>query len=134
MTNLTLINAFLNRSIGCDTVFDDLAHRTNSNFPPYNIISTDGGTEIELALAGYSKEDISVTFQDRILTISSSGVDKEDDVEYNYTDVAKRAFTTKFTLGQYHEVLDVTMSDGILSISVVEVVPEHRQLKTFTIN
>ena len=134
MTNSTLINAFLNRSIGWDTVFDDLVHRTNSNFPPYNISSTDGGTEIELALAGYSKEDISVTFQDRILTISSSGVDKEDDVKYNYKGVAKRAFTTKFTLGQYHEVLDVTMRDGILSISVVEVIPEDRQLKTFTIN
>ena len=75
-----------------------------------------------------------LTFQDRILTISSSGVDKEDDVKYNYKGVAKRAFTTKFTLGQYHEVLDVTMRDGILSISVVEVIPEDRQLKTFTIN
>ena len=134
MTNSTLINAFLNRSIGWDTVFDDLVHRTNSNFPPYNIISTDGGTEIELALAGYSKEDISVTFQDRILTISSSGVDKQDDIEYNYRGVAKRAFTTKFSLGQYHEVKDVSMRDGMLYVSTEEVLPEEKKLKTFTIN
>ena len=134
MTNSTLINAFLNRSIGWDTVFDDLVHRTNSNFPPYNIISTDGGTEIELALAGYSKEDISVTFQDRILTISSSGVDKEDDVKYNYKGVAKRAFTTKFSLGQHFEVQDVTMNNGMLHVLVKEILPEEKQLKTFTIN
>ena len=134
MTNSTLINAFLNRSIGWDTVFDDLVHRTNSNFPPYNIISTDGGTEIELALAGYSKEDISVTFQDRILTISSNGVDKEDDVKYNYKGVAKRAFTTKFSLGQHFEVQDVTMNNGMLHVLVKEILPEEKQLKTFTIN
>ena len=135
MTNSTLINTFLNRSIGWDSMLNDLVQRTNSNFPPYNIIEAENGiSEIQLALAGYSKDEISVTFQDRVLTISSSGVDKQDDVKYNYKGVAKRAFTTKFTLGQYHEVLDVTMRDGILSISVVEVVPEDRQLETFTIN
>jgi molecular chaperone IbpA len=137
MTNSTLINNFMNRSIGWDYVMeelDKLHSNKSSNFPPYNIVSTDGGTEIQLALAGYSKEDISVTFQDRILTISSRGVDKEDDVKYNYRGVAKRAFTTKFTLGQYHEVLDVAMRDGMLYVTIMEVIPEERQLKTFTIN
>lgn len=134
MTNSTLINTFLNRSIGWDGMLTDLVQRTNINFPPYNIVSTDSGTEIQIALAGYKKEDISVTFQDRILTISSSRVDNDADVKYNYKGVAKRAFTTKFSLGQHHEVSDVSMQDGMLYISVVEILPKEKQLKTFTIN
>lgn len=133
MTNATLLNNFLNRSIGWDHMLSDLVHKTNSNFPPYNIISTEKGAEIQLALAGYKKEDISVTFQDRILTISSSGVDNDADVKYTHRGVAKRAFTTKFSLGQHHEVDDVSMQDGMLYVSVVQIVPEDKQLKTFTI-
>lgn len=134
MTNSTLINNFLNRSIGWDNVLHDLVHRTNSNFPPYNIVSREDGTEIQLALAGYSKEDISVSLQDRILTISSSRVDNNADVRYTHRGVAKRAFTTKFCLGQHHEVSDVSMRDGMLYISVVQVLPQEKQLKTFNIN
>lgn len=133
MTNATLINNFLNRSIGWDNMLSDLVHRTNSNFPPYNIISTETGAEIQLALAGYNKEDVSVTFQDRILTISSSGVDNDADVKYTHRGVAKRAFTTKFSLGEHHEVEDVSMLDGMLYVTIVKVLPKEKQLKTFTI-
>lgn len=135
MTNTNLINTFLNRSIGWDGLFDDLVNRTSLNFPPYNIVKfEDGTTEIQLALAGYSKEDISVTFQDRMLTISSSGVDKQDDGSYTHRGVAQRAFTTKFSLGQYSEVEDVRMMDGMLYISIINIVPEQKKLKSFKIN
>lgn len=133
MTNATLINNFLSRSIGWDNMLSDLVHRANSNFPPYNIVSTENEAEIQLALAGYNKEDVSVTFQDRILKISSSGVDNDADVKYTHRGVAKRAFTTKFALGQNHEVKDVSMLDGMLYIKIVKVLPEEKQLKTFTI-
>jgi len=136
MTNSTLIKHFLNRSVGWDALFNSIACSSNlSNFPPHNIVKLkDGRTQIQLALAGYSKSDIEVSVQDKILTISSSGVDKKDDIEYNYKGVAKRAFTTKFSLGQYHEVEDVTMRDGMLCVSFATVLPEDKQLKTFTIN
>ena len=134
MTNSTLIKHFLDRSIGWDNLFDSIA-TNRSNFPPYNILKTeDKGTELQLALAGYSRDDLKVTVQDKVLTISSSGVDKQDDIEYNYRGVAKRAFTTKFSLGHYHEVKDVTMKDGMLYISFETVLPEDKKLKTFTIN
>tara|TARA_A100001201_G_scaffold133691_1_gene120939 strand:- start:1061 stop:1465 length:405 start_codon:yes stop_codon:yes gene_type:complete len=134
MTNSTLIQHFLNRSIGWDNLFDSIA-TNRSNFPPYNIVkSEDDGTEIQLALAGYSKDDIEVSVQDKVLTISSSGVDKQDDIEYNYRGVAKRAFTIKFSIGQYQEVKDVSMKDGMLFISFETVLPEDKKLKTFTIN
>ena len=134
MTNSTLIQHFLNRSIGWDNLFDSIA-TNRSNFPPYNIVkSEDDGTEVQLALAGYSKDDIEVSVQDKVLTISSSGVDKQDDIEYNYRGVAKRAFTIKFSIGQYQEVKDVSMKDGMLFISFETVLPEDKKLKTFTIN
>tara|TARA_Y100001963_G_scaffold45011_2_gene63352 strand:+ start:7260 stop:7664 length:405 start_codon:yes stop_codon:yes gene_type:complete len=134
MTNSTLIKHFLDRSIGWDNLFDSIA-TNRSNFPPYNILKTeDKGTELQLALAGYSRDDLKVTVQDKVLTISSSGVDKQDDIEYNYRGVAKRAFTINFSLGQYQEVKDVTMKDGMLYISFETVLPEDKKLKTFTIN
>ena len=131
MTNSTLIKHFLDRSIGWDNLFDSIA-TNRSNFPPYNILKTeDKGTELQLALAGYSRDDLKVTVQDKVLTISSSGVDKQDDIEYNYRGVAKRAFTINFSLGQYQEVKDVTMKDGMLYISFETVLPEDNKLKTF---
>ena len=135
MTNSNLIQDFLNRSVGWEHLLSQVADNSNrSNFPPFNIVKDSEGTQIQLALAGYSKDYISVTVQDKILTISSSGVDKQDDIEYNYRGVAKRAFKTKFSLGQYHEVRSVSMKDGMLCVSTEEVLPEEKKLKTFTIN
>ena len=135
MTNSTLIQDFLRRSVGWEHLLSQVVSTNNrSNFPPFNIVKDGDGTQIQLALAGYSREDISVTIQDKVLTISSSGVDKQDDIEYNYRGVAKRAFIIKFSIGQYQEVKDVSMKDGMLFISFETVLPEDKKLKTFTIN
>lgn len=130
----SLLAQHLNRMIGWDSILDDIAHRTSNNFPPYNLVKDEKGIEIQLALAGYSKEDISVTVLDRILTISSNGVDKEDGRKYNYRGVAKRGFVSKFSLAQNHEVQNVTMKNGMLYIFVAEVVPDDKKVKSFTIN
>ena len=131
MTN-TLITDFLNRSIGWDNLFEDFARPTGS-FPPYNIIKREEGAEIQLALAGYSKDDVSVTFQDGVITISSDG-SQDEDVQYAYKGIAKRKFTSKFSLGQYYEIHHVSMKDGMLHIFAAEVLPEEKKLKTFDIN
>ncbi len=68
------------------------------------------------------------------MTIFSSGVDKQDDRKYDYRGVAKRGFISKFSLAQNHEVQDVSMKDGMLYVFVVEVVPDDKKVKTFTIN
>jgi len=132
MTN-ALITDFLNRSIGWDNMFEDLTRKHAGNFPPYNIVKEEGGAEIQLALAGYSKDDVSVTFQDGILTVSSDG-SQDEDVQYAYKGIAKRKFISKFSLGKYYEVQDVSMKDGMLYVFVAEVLPEEKRLKTFTIN
>ena len=132
MTN-TLINNFINRSIGWESMFDDLTRKHASNFPPYNIVKGEDGAEIQLALAGYSKDDISVTFQDGVLVVSSNG-SEDNDVQYAYKGIAKRKFVSKFSLGKYHEVQDVSMKNGMLYVFVAEVIPEEKRLKSFTIN
>jgi len=135
MNSRTLMNDFINRSIGWERVFDSVANSNKSNFPPYNIVNIgDGGTELQMALAGYSKGDLSVTVKEKILTISSRGVDKTDDVDYTYKGVSKRAFTTKFSLGQHQKVEDVRMEDGMLYVNFVTILPEDEQERILTIN
>jgi molecular chaperone IbpA len=132
MTN-ALITDFLNRSIGWDKLFEDLTRKSVGNFPPYNIVKEPEGAEIQIALAGYSKDDISVTFQDGVLVVQSEGAE-DNDVQYAYKGIAKRKFISKFSLGKYYEVQDVSMKDGMLYVFVAEVLPEEKKLKTFTIN
>ena len=71
MTNSTLIQDFLRRSVGWEHLLSQVVSTNNrSNFPPFNIVKDGDGTQIQLALAGYSRDDISVTIQDKVLTIS----------------------------------------------------------------
>lgn len=89
-----------------------------SNFPPYNIVSEDNDVLIELALAGYRKEDVDVSVENNILVISSQGVDKEETRSYHNRGIAKRKFCAKFSLSRGSEVKDATMNDGLLSIRI----------------
>ena len=134
---MTLIKMqdFLNRSVGWDGLFQDLVHRNTANFPPYSISSNeDGSSNIEIALAGYSKADVDVSLQDSVLSISSKGVDKPDNINYTYKGIANRKFITKFAIGKYHEVQDATMENGMLVVKVAEVIPEEKKVKSITIN
>ena len=133
---MTLIKMqdFLNRSVGWDGVFQDF-NRNASNFPPYSISSNeDGSSNIEIALAGYSKEDVNVSLQDSVLSISSEGTEKPNNKNYTYKGIANRKFVTKFAIGKYHEVQDATMENGMLVVKVAEVIPEEKKVKSITIN
>ena len=131
---LIKLQVFLNRSIGWDGLFQDLVQRSTANFPPYSISRQGNDYDIEFALAGYSRDDIDITVQDGVLSISSKGVDKSEKVCYTYKGIANRNFLTKFAIGKYHEVQDAIMDNGMLTIKVVEVLPEEKQVKHITIN
>ena len=64
-----LFRDLFSNSIGMSRLFNRLANAEQSNFPPYNIVNKDGSIFVELALAGYSKEDVEVVVEDGILTI-----------------------------------------------------------------
>lgn len=119
--------------------FDDLFRRIQelekpvTNFPPYNIIRDDECTfRITLAIAGYSKEQISVTLENGKLTVIGSNEEKPE-VDYIYKGIAERNFTRVFTLADTIEVQKVTLQNGILEIVLNNVIPESKKKKVFSV-
>lgn len=134
------INQITPFSVGFDRVFDRLVdydtNYTTGGFPPYNIRKTDDFKHvIEIALAGFSKDEIEVILTDGILEIKSSDLpttDKpKDDVIHQ--GIAKRSFTRKFTLADDIEVKDAKLENGLLVIDLEQIVPEHKKPKTIKV-
>lgn len=122
-------------SIGLDEWFRRLesSYETPTSFPPYNLVKeSDTKFRLELALAGYSKNDIEVTTERNKLQVDSKKVDG-DDQEYVHRGLAKRAFSRSWTLSDDVIVGDVKLQDGLLTIVLDRVVPEHQKRKVYEI-
>jgi molecular chaperone IbpA len=109
-----------------------------NNYPPYNIVKTGSLTyNIEVALAGYGKKDISVDFEDNILKIQSVKSKEEKEVEDNdgvlHQGIAKRSFTKSFTIADDIEVKGAELKDGLLKVSLEKIVPDHKKARTINI-
>jgi molecular chaperone IbpA len=120
--------------IGFDKMFDRLTNTTTnqSGFPPYNVRKVDEDTfVVELAVAGYNKESITITEHDGSLTIK--GERPEDVEEYLHKGIAGRKFTRTFALGEYMFVNSADLVDGMLYVVVKREVPEEKKPKTITI-
>ena len=137
MTNLakTLSGDFLNRHfIGYNQILDDFARFTpaTGGFPPYNIVAVDDNTiDIELALAGFKSDDIDVTVEKGVLTIE--GEQAEEEKDYRYRGIATRHFSRSFRLAEYWEVNDAHFNDGILTVTLVQEIPEAKKPKSIEI-
>ena len=143
MTNLMKYNAanmnqLLDRinknSIGMDEYFDRLfnLHETTTNYPPYNLVQVSNvESRLELALAGFKKKEVYVYTQDGKLFIEGQKEDKETQTEYLHKGLAQRSFTRAWTLSDDTEVRSVTFEDGLLSIVLGKIVPEHHQRKDY---
>ena len=122
-----------------DHMVDHLPHLTHSHhYPPYNIVKTGSLTyDIEVALAGYGKKDISVNFEDNILKIESVKSKEEKEVEDNdgvlHQGIAKRSFSKSFTIAEDVEVKGAELKDGLLRVSLEKIVPDHRKARTINI-
>ena len=140
---LSIFNQLRPVSIGFDNVFnhfermfeDDL-YITAGNYPPYNIVKT--GPEkynIEVALAGYSKEDINVDFAEGLLTIKSVKEEKSDEKNgILHKGIAKRHFSRTFTIADDVEVKDAELKDGLLKVFLNRIVPEGKEARQIKIN
>ena len=125
-------------SIGLEDFFDfanTLLAETNIKFPPYNTSKVGENTyQIEMALAGYKKEDIEITMHDGVLTVKSvKRVEPEDDSKVLYKGISNRSFSRSFTLADNVVVNNASMEDGMLRIELEQIVPEARKLKTIAI-
>ncbi len=148
MTNkaISIFNQLRPLSVGFDDVFDHFEsmfnHQYDSisvpNYPPYNIIKTGKHTyDIQVALAGYGKKDVDVSFENSILTIKSVKDKEEKEVEDNdgvlHKGIAKRMFTKSFTIADEVEIKGAELKDGLLIVSMERIIPEHKKARTIKI-
>jgi molecular chaperone IbpA len=103
-----------------------------SNYPPYNIKKLDDTKYVvEMAVAGFSKEDMSITLEDGRLTIV--GTPKPVDCSYIYKGISTRGFEREFILNDQVEVTGAEFVDGMLTINLERIVPEHKKPKKIEI-
>ena len=119
---------------------DDIFHRLDSmsqhdkNYPPYNLIKHDSNYyEIEVALAGFKPEEIEVSTESNILRIATITEKSDSKIQYLHKGLSKRSFTRTWQLGDDVVVTDVKFNDGLLSVKMEKVVPEHQKRKVYEI-
>jgi molecular chaperone IbpA len=110
------------------------AHKTNSqSYPPYDLLKLDEDTyRLSIAVAGFSKENINVSVDNRTLIIKGEIVEVTD-AEVVHKGIAGRKFVRSFALGEYMEVTGAEMKDGMLHINVDRIIPEDKKPKTIEI-
>jgi molecular chaperone IbpA len=122
-------------SIGMDEWFKrfDTAFESHTNYPPYNLVKESSvDFRLEIALAGYKREDIEVTTEWNKLFVEAKKTGDTCD-EYLHQGLAKRAFTRTWTLSDDVVVGDVSYVDGLLIVKLNRVIPEHQKKKVYEI-
>ena len=143
---LSIFNQLRPITVGFDNVFDHFERMFNDdffnvptvNYPPYNIVKT-GANEynVEVALAGFSRDDVSVEFAEGILTIKSKDKtvsDKQDtDGDIIHKGISKRYFSKSFTVSDDVEIKGAELKDGLLTVSLERIVPESKKARVIEI-
>jgi molecular chaperone IbpA len=120
-------------SIGMDEWFHrfNSLHQTEANYPPYNIIEESSvAMRLEVALAGFRKGEIVVYTENNKLFVEGQ---KEEDTTSNYKHrgLAKRSFTRSWTIPDDIRVDEVVFEDGLLTVRLHKVIPEHQKKKVY---
>ena len=122
--------------VGFDSLFEELnslADRKEPNYPAYNIAKDDDEHyRIEVALAGFTQNDINIQTEKGILTVDANKA--EDSGNYIHQGIAKRAFSKMFRLAEYMKVKDAQFIDGILTVFLHKEVPDADRPKKIEIN
>ena len=119
--------------VGFDSLLNELELRhEDTNYPPYNIIKQGNNRyAIELAVAGFSKDDIEITNEDRDLIVKASKEQK--DAEYLHKGISTKTFEKNFRLAEHVQVVGADLSDGMLSIELEVVLPDEKRPKRIEI-
>jgi molecular chaperone IbpA len=122
--------------VGLDSIFNrlDAMSGHNTNYPPYNIIKNDGANyEIEIALAGFKAEEIEISTEQNILRVASKVAKRDTDRTYLHKGLSKRSFSNTWQLGDDVRVSSVDFADGLLTISLEKIIPEHQKKTVYNI-
>ena len=105
---------------------------TSSNYPPYNVIQVNNvESRLEIALAGFKKDEVSVYTEFGKLYVEGIKEKSEVDAEYTHRGLAQRSFTRTWTLSEDCEIRQVSFNDGLLVVQLGKIVPEHHTRKDY---
>ena len=115
--------------VGFDRLADllDSASADSANgYPPYNIERTDQNAyRVEIAVAGFKPEELSIEVKENLLTVQGRKPANDEARRFLHRGLAERNFERRFQLADYVVVTDASLSDGLLSISLVRELPEQ---------
>jgi len=143
MTKITAFDLapFYRTSIGVDRLFDRIINQidtaASNNYPPYNIVKTGDSTfELQLAVAGFAQNELTITVKDGMCTVTGERGERElpEGHEYFYQGISARRFVRSWPLGEYVEVREAQLRDGILTVRLEQVLPESARPKTIAIS
>jgi len=141
--NLSVWNSLRPFSVGFDSIFDEFdrmlesTERYSTNYPPYNIKKVnDTDYRIEVALAGYDKDDIEVELKDSALTVRNKKREQTIDEKGNgviHKGISTRQFERAFTISEDIKVKDAELKNGLLTIDLERIIPDEKKSRLIDI-
>ena len=141
--DLSIFNSLKPFSIGFDDMFDHFESMlgngglVQNNYPPYNIRKAwKDKYAIELAVAGFNKNDVEIEYEDNLLTVKTKNIEKtveKDGNEIIHRGISQRSFSRSFTIADDVKVNGAELKDGLLTISCEKIIPEIKKKRLIEI-
>ena len=126
-----LFDKITTNSIGLDRTIQNFWESTNASYPPFNIIQENNHeSTLEIALAGFKKKEVKVYTEHGKLIVEGKKEEKKEN-EYVHRGMAQRSFQRGWQLTDDVEIKEVSFEDGLLSIHLGKIVPEHHARKDY---
>ena len=142
--DLSIFNSLRPFSVGYDSIFDQFESMlgngslgVQTNYPPYNIRKAGKDKyAIEVAVAGFNKDDVEVEYEDNLLTVKTKEVkrsEEKDGDEVIHRGISQRSFARSFTIADDVKVNGAELKDGLLTISCEKIIPEIKKKRLIKI-
>ena len=126
-----LMEKIKTNGIFMDDYFDRFFNETTTNYPPYNLVQVSNTqSRLEVALAGFKKKEVKVYTEYGKLTIEAN-VDEKEEATFLHRGLARRSFTRSWAIPDDTEVREVKFTDGLLTVELGKIVPEHHARKDY---
>ena len=126
-----LFDKITKNSIGLDSYIDQFWQTTAQTYPPYNIVQhSNHESSLEIALAGFNKKEVKVYTEHGKLVVEGKKEEKKE-TEYVHRGMAQRSFNREWQLTEDVEITKVTFEDGLLTVDLGKIVPEHHARKDY---
>ena len=129
----TLVDKIMKNSVGMDDYFNQFFNfDSTTNYPPYNLVQINNvDSRLEIALAGFSKKEVKVYTEYGRIVVEGKKEKTEEESEYIHRGLAQRSFQRAWALSEDITVKDVNSADGLLTIKLGKVIPEHHARKDY---